>query len=791
MAINIKELFVTDLNPNSNFWWSRDKVDKINYNFDQLSNGGMPGPQGTIGVDGGFGPAGTQGFQGFKGPQGFQGVQGAESSNDWVLFPEADGLPGYLYPRKNPPTISQAVPVALRIGYINDATDPDYGVGAAAINSPAQTVKVKDNWMNLRVEDNNDINGYNFSFRKSLAGSRPVFEISPNISSANFKIIWTAKTTIFWTGTTVNSMVDSIKITDSQITINTGNIAPPEFILSNDGINTNKITKSENQFRFTPNAYTDKVLVSTDTFGNVEWKDVKEVFGTFPIGSIISIRPSEFVTAHFWLDDAVSATLGSPLNNIYGRGKLGTDYEGWYLCNGETWETPSGFNGTLTPNLNNFTYTIDANGDAQYVVTSLGADTTPIILGGYDMRITAIPDSAGVYTVGYTSTFSDNNTSPGNDTINMGNSGNHYTSRMIHIVYLGLTNLKWTNSGSGVVIPPPVNNTIMLGQATGPAAICSTPVTTLYSWTGNNDWNTFTVVGSTYQLFLLGTTTYAPFGWYVNADGYPIRWNNTAGAFMNRGIQCQPTITEENLRYSLLVDELNGPLSTMGGQILYLDMSNPTGLVTSLDQATSLVWSDDQILNPPGSPADAGWYRDINTGVRRYWSGSAFEGASFTQDWVNRVYFNFGANGGVIDDPGYNNASSTGGSLGTPVCSVLQTQHVTYVAGDEILVVPLSSSQAQNIRDYQHNLGDYLNAPYGPSFGSALYVPLNWTPPLYDFINQDIANTPPLINVAEQFRPGSTTQKYSKVYLDDTYWASITQTTGTLLGKIGTSLGNC
>jgi hypothetical protein len=364
---------------------------------------------------------------------------------------------------------------------------------------------------------------------------------------------------------------------------------------------------------------------------------------------------------------------------------------------------------------------------------------------------------------------------------------------MIHIVYLGFTDLKWTNPGTGVVVPPPpVNNTIMLGQASGPATICSTPVTTLYSWTGNNDWNTFTVVGSTYKLFLLGTTTYAPFGWYVNADGYPIRWNNTAGAFMNRGITCppQPTYTP-NLRYSLLVDDLNGPLSSTGGIDIYLDMNNGSTLGVPLDQATSLSWSDDQNTYPTGTPADAGWYRDINTGVRRYWSGSAFEGASFTQDYVNRVYFNFGGNGGIIDDPGYNNASSTGGSLGTPVCSVPQTKHLTYVAGDAILVVPVVG-QSQNIRDYQNNLGVYVTGSYpGTAFGTALYVPLAWEVPMYDFINQDIINTPPLINVADQYRPGSTTQKYSKVYLDNDYWASITQTAGIAHGKIGTSLGTC
>ena len=811
MAINIKELFVTDLDPNSNFWWSRDKVDKINYNFDLLSNGGMPGPQGTIGVDGGFGPAGTQGNNGFKGTQGFQGPQGEESLNDWVLFPEVGGLPGYLYPRKNLPNDVQVVPVALRIGYINNPTDPDYDTGAEALNSPAQIVKTQPtvnepNWVNLRVEDNNNINGYNFSLKS--AGGNPRFEISPDIggpSAANFKIIWIAKTTVFSTGSTAASMVDSIKITDSQITINTGNIIPPAFTLSNDAIvGSNNITKSENQFRFTPNATTDKVLVATDALGNVEWKDVKEVFGTFPIGSIISIRPSDFVTDNFWLDDAVSTTLGYPLNNIYGRGKLGTDYEGWYLCNGETWETPSGFNGTLTPNLNNFTYTIDANNDVQYAVTSQDADLTPIILGGYDMQITATCNAAGVYTVSYVNTFPNNDTSPGTSTITMGGTGSHYTSRMIHIVYLGLTNLKWTNSGDNIIVPPPpVNDTIFLGRSASqlPAAICATQPDTYYSWTGPNnaEWNTFNIVGSTYQLFNLGTQTFAQTGWYINPDGYPLRWtvNNALGtaSFTARGILCQPTLTDENLRYSLLVDDLNGPLSSFGGTDIYLDF----GLGT-FATATSLVWGD----NGPGgiagvgTPADAGWYREISTGVRRYWSGAAFEGVSFTQDWVNRVY-----SSGYDFNPGYNNA--TGGSSQTvtdmdgntttsysTICEQLQAEHLTYVAGDKILAVPNSpTTQVQNVKDYQNNTGIYTNAPgnNGISNGTCLYVPVGWAYPI-DMLTGEPLSTPPLINIALQNKPplpGST--KYTKFYTGDAKYGTILTTgTASQLGKIGSVL---
>jgi len=456
MAINIKELFVTDLNPNSGAWWSVDKVDKINYNFNQFSNGGAPGPQGTIGADGGFGPMGAQGPVGGKGPQGYQGLIGTESLNEWVYFPEGAGFPGYLYPRKNPINIEQTAPVALRIGYLEQNLDPEYMVGVNPYGtgiSPVQIVKINpnpllenppDNWVNLRVEDNGTINGYNFKFKPDINGY-PSFEISPDNQDVKFRTIWAAQTIVLKTGPST----DSITI-DSSITINTGGENGPLFNLGDNYIDTSlKITVSEDKLIFTPYAAIDKVLVSTDASGNVEWRNVKDAFPTFPIGSIISIRPEEFTTNHFWLNDSVNVAQGSPLNNIYGRGKVNTDFEGWYLCNGETWETVDGFNQYLTPNLNNFSYTIGANGDGQiYIAEQEQEQQSTVLIGGYDIGIYALPDLNGFYNIIYTNELLDNNTSPGISEIDLDvGSGLYNMGRMIHIVYLENTNLKWSNTG--------------------------------------------------------------------------------------------------------------------------------------------------------------------------------------------------------------------------------------------------------------------------------------------------------------------------------------------------------
>ena len=83
MNIRIKELFKSDLDPNSSEWWSKDKIDKINFNFRLMKNGGPSGPVGIEGPNGEDGDKGEDGLQGTEGPRGTQGMIGPESSGTW------------------------------------------------------------------------------------------------------------------------------------------------------------------------------------------------------------------------------------------------------------------------------------------------------------------------------------------------------------------------------------------------------------------------------------------------------------------------------------------------------------------------------------------------------------------------------------------------------------------------------------------------------------------------------------------------------------------------------------
>ena len=85
--INLKNISFTDSD--------NIKLDKVNYNFDQLvSNGGGPkGPTGSHGVTGPQGVNGYQGPFGVRGDQGDQGPNGSAGTQVWIY---QDGDARYL-----------------------------------------------------------------------------------------------------------------------------------------------------------------------------------------------------------------------------------------------------------------------------------------------------------------------------------------------------------------------------------------------------------------------------------------------------------------------------------------------------------------------------------------------------------------------------------------------------------------------------------------------------------------------------------------------------------------------
>ena len=81
--MNIKELFLSDLDLSDVDGWSDDYIAKINYNFTVIKNGRKKGPQGLQGPVGLDGSQGGQGLEGATGPTGAAGNQGPDGSLVW------------------------------------------------------------------------------------------------------------------------------------------------------------------------------------------------------------------------------------------------------------------------------------------------------------------------------------------------------------------------------------------------------------------------------------------------------------------------------------------------------------------------------------------------------------------------------------------------------------------------------------------------------------------------------------------------------------------------------------
>lgn len=753
MAINIKEIFKSDLDPNGNAWWSNDKIDKINHNFNQLSNGGMQGPQGYAGIDGSFGSNGVFGPQGYAGIQGMQGSQGAFAQDNWDYYQDTQNSLGYLFPKKiissNPFEYSSIV---MRVGI--DLTSPLY-TDSADYDEYSMLSNIKFNndplspKINLRLQSDGKVSDWRLLYNTSDSVSE--IHIGKFVTSdSGFELIHVAENIKLGTpGGLFNSTQDIHDIKHSLIKINANATGGQGSQLTtfDSGIH----FRSNDTFIYNRNAVEGYVLKSVDSQGTSVWADKKTIFGSFPIGTIISIRESDFNTSHFYLDEDITQDSGNPvLKNRWGRGKSNTDYAGWYLCNGETWQLNTNINSYLTPNLNSFNYTIQSNTGDQELVTN--GDNTPIIIGGYDISMTSVYNGNGQYTSQFTNIWEDNDTSPTpNDTIDFGSSNDfyNYASRMVHIVYLEREDLTWVNADGSAPPPPPPTSLIPLTFRTtnpqivdGSYKICNilNPNDNQYSWTGGviSNWENAGTLPGVY-LYDAGTTTPAASGFYMRSTPSQRvwrQWNSITATFSVPNL-CGPLSAGIDLAYATDIVNLNGDISDVPGTAEGLG----TYLIDSgsFDTATEIIDSNNQILA-------AGWYRDISIGgtaCRRYWDGVQFWGEIIYEDYV--LIFN----GGIGPD-GDLTRLSTFSANANGACNPL------FSANDNNYVYVVTSNPNIAARTLLQTSLLEVNQQSSP-----LFVHLGWLTTI-----GSLFGTPPLVLVSSQNRPGGTTAlpKYLRIH---------------------------
>lgn len=687
MNINIKEIFRSDLDPNSTTWWSKDKIDKLNFNFYQFINGGMPGPAGFKGPDGDYGNIGPRGFQGYSGAQGYQGAQGASAPSDWLEIPEKtkEGItyPAVLFPQVPPsPPYIEYTPIVIKNGYLNpnNETPEDYRgavktVYIDSLNGGSQ------NKIGLRIQHD----GKAADFRLKRTGNFLDMEIGRIVTAdAGFDLLNISDEVVY------EILGENyIKIVENLITLG-GNI--------NTTINTKKFI-SKSAIQISQGAIQGYVLLSEGINGKVKWVDKKSVFGSFPIGSIMSIRAEDFNSTNFELNTTITQA-GPPyreLRLIYGRGKENTDFDGWYLCNGEKWKVENGINEFQTPNLCSFNYEINTNGNGQNLV--IAGNNTPVIIGGSNISMNAATSGGGNYQITLSADNSD-------DTINMGTSSlNTEVSRMVHIVYLENATLHWSNTE--YTPPPPVstNITLTIGSTSSDIA-CTRIPNVIFSWSGinENEWGTFDHNVTQHYLYIVNTTNFAQAGWYKNTTGITRYWNGSA---FTQSTQCVSLpVNTASLVTNANALLLNGPISQFAGADYEIN-------ATDFRTCTSVY------IMQTGEYANPGWYRDMSTGVRRYWNGNTFIGNTFIQDYIHQI-----------------NKSSYNTSQYLQGCSLVSSTRQTYVE------TSLSNLIGFELYDFQF-------------YEFVLYVHNGWI--------SGAAGTVPLVNVISQNAPNSTS-RYRTLY---------------------------
>lgn len=590
MPINIKEIFKSDLDPNSNEFFSKDKVDKLNLNFNQLSDGGMIGPVGLKGPTGNMGIKGITGDTGPQGPIGLQGLPGENAFQQWTEFNNSTETYKTITPNFDSENNIEYQPTRFWIGYTNtEQTDE------LQTNQPIQVLKsFESNQSQLRLKNTNNIN-FDFKLNDNI------IEIG-NLSNITDYLIYqyrVDKTQIY-----MDDLNELFNITKSNFTFKSQN-------------NKLKNVESKGIFKYNNLVNSDNILISSDNSGTAKWVNKSDIFGMFPIGSVISIPEFVFNTNNFNLSTIQNGM--DPVKFKFGSGKVNTIYEGWYLCHGKTWT--DGVITYETPELNAFEIEVDANGGEQIYISQSG---TTSILGGGDFNMDATYEN-DEYSIQLTNNTQDN-------IIDFATtSGDFYQSKQIHIVYLQKPQLYWQLTEFDDIETTQI--TLSYGKGSFEIA-CIQFNLQIYAWTGNStDWINGDLTNIQLYNISLDDLEPANTGWYAR-EGLARYWN---GSEFTLSSSC-PTQIELGYASSVIDDNINGDMS-----------GKPTNTYTiNADR----IYDATILKNNIGQNATEGWYRETenndNDNWRRYWDGDQFLGEAIQSAYVTNTQLKFGNNYEIV-----------------------------------------------------------------------------------------------------------------------------------------------
>lgn len=567
MPITLKHINISDSD--------QIKLDKVNYNFDQLvANGGGPtGPQGSIGQDGPQGTTGVQGFQGVIGDEGFQGSEGPISENYWKqIIPDTHIDADRLVPIHT--SGDQFAPV-VNIGYIEN--DSQYGTKLPLVSgkTPYQWNIYRRQYSisNLRFLNDNDFtiagNGYDFRLEKLAGKDQMTFGfINPENSISTYR-------------GTISSFRSSAASYPGLIISDTA----ASFAL--DTIFNSPVVIKRRLIIQNANADTDKIAISEDNTGLVKFKSVQELGGTVPYGTIVSILPSVFLDNNNFINtETVYPGFYSAVQISVGKG-VGF-YEGWYLCHGYEWTDGTTLGTYPVPMLGNFNYYIDDNPFTTDPSSQGSATTSNFrthITGGSDIDMTATAVPTLVYNITSTVSTSTVQVDPGTGTT-------FKVKQLPQIIYLGRNDLFWQDLGTGQA--PSVPLTLLLDDTNPDAGERLSPD----PYTLDNITNQ--PAGASYS-FVTTITTPAGYHWsttpstgdFINVPGYATIQSVTLGSgtfptTIQVGISINPhpsTLTTDTL--SIDTSSFISPTSAT----ILLQRSNPSNTTVNLGTSYNISYN--------------------------------------------------------------------------------------------------------------------------------------------------------------------------------------------------------
>jgi hypothetical protein len=438
MAINLKEILISDVD--------NIKLDKVNYNFDQLvANGG--GPQGYQGPNGALGYQGVTGYQGYQGELGYQGDQGPQGNNGQGIWKINSGTVGTsttdtILPMHDE-SLNSHTPSVI-IGY--KSTDPEYD--DEYIESDSQLVIHRhDNFASNLTLKSSEVEDSSFVFTLRSGDTAGSGVVDMKFDGAGLGSLNQYADIFTWNYGTNNAPLITLDNTVLDVSVDSEfkdvSITGSLKIQPDVDVNGNNID------------VTDHIAVSADSDGTVVFKSIADIGGVVPIGTIVSMIPSQFADNTKFINEQLNVTSppNHPLHIEIGKG-IGA-HTGWYLCNGKTWT-----NGTdlfPTPDLNSFSYSIDNDpnintSDSQGEVP-LVSNTEISIIGGADAEMSADYNNA-------TSQFDITASVTAGITSFQSQTGTTYTiKRLPQIIFFGEPNLYWTDAGTNAIDQNIVNMT--------------------------------------------------------------------------------------------------------------------------------------------------------------------------------------------------------------------------------------------------------------------------------------------------------------------------------------------